>query len=128
MRRKFEKIANFTPVYVKDDLSFPETHNSFVGYLELDNINLPVYMFNNLNSAVVIKMDTIGEMVQYRPFDDVEGKVLYVNVTELSNEEIQQIDKPDVGKTKIKIRIAEKFRIQNVDVNSFEGFHLENEN
>ena len=119
--KEFQSLASFTPHYrISEVLTFPQTHHSFIGLYKFNNFDFPVYSFNNIGLLVVIDIKKIGKLVQYSPFENKEQEV-YIDVAELEEDDLKKLFKTEEGKSKVKIRIAEKFRLENIDVNAFEG-------
>ena len=122
--KEFQSMESFTPQYkISEELTFPQTHHSFIGLYKFKNIDFSVYSFNNINALVVVDIKKIGKLVQYSPFENKEQE-FYIDVAELEEDDIKKLSKTEGGKTKVKIRIAEKFRLEDIDVNAFEGHKL----
>lgn len=122
--KEFQSLESFTPHYrLSKQLTSPQTHHSFIGLYKFENIDFPVYSFNNINVLVIVDIKKIGKLVQYSPFENKEQE-LYIDVAELDEDDIKKLSKTEEGKSKVKIRIAEKFRLEDIDENAFEGYKL----
>lgn len=101
-----------------------ENHHSFIGFLKYSSTQVPVYQLNNINVLLVVDITKIGKLVQYSPYKAIDDE-LYIEVSGLESKDKKSLNKLENPETKIKIRIAEKFKVEDIDVNAFEGYRID---
>ena len=107
------------------DLKEMEKHRSFIGFFEYNATQIPVYQLTKIDVLLIVDIKKIGKLVQYGPYKDIDEE-LYVEVSELEQKDKKSLSKSEKRETKIKIRIAEKFRVEDIDKSAFEGYTIKN--
>ena len=117
------KIPSFTHKYkIQHSLNNEEKHNSFKGLFKYENIEISVYEFN-VGALIIMDMGDIAKLVQYSPYDKI-SKDIHVSVEELDQKDITNLKDIEFPKTKVKVRILEKFRIENINKKSFQAYRI----
>jgi len=119
------KCKAFIPKYAKDFKFNKKVKGySFSGVFKNKGHYFPIYQFSNINCILALDFRKIGKLVQYNAFGKTK-QAIYISVEELDKKDINKLNKKIKNpKTKIKIRIAEKYRIENINSNAFEGYKL----
>ncbi|MEA2098545.1 MAG: hypothetical protein U9P72_00270, partial [Campylobacterota bacterium] len=114
-----------------------EKISSFIGYLEFNNVDVPIFKYNDnsQDEKIIILNKTKFFTFIHMKLDDEDNVVndlLYVSIQELTKDEINKIAMRDMKnntekstitanlKTKVNLKVYEKFEIK-LDEN-FEGF------
>ena len=116
---KIDKLQSFTHKYkIRRSLTEEESHPGFVGYFKYKTYDIPVYSIGNSDSMLIIDIKNVAKLVQYSAYGDSKDE-LYVNVEELDEADIKQLKNIKYPKTKVKVRILEKFRIEDINKRAF---------
>ena len=120
---ELNQITLFTHKYkIQRNLNDEEKHFSFKGTLKFEEIEIPVYEFN-VGALIILNMRVAGKLVQYSPYNGINKRV-YIGVEELNQKDIETLKDIEAPKTKVKVRILEKFRVENINKNSFQSYTL----
>lgn len=128
LENDFSSLKNIIPNdRLNKTIKPPEDHYLCINFYRYNGIELPIYSLNNINALLVLDIKNIGKLVQYNAFKDTKEGI-YIDVAELEEKDIDKIPKLSKGelKTKLKIRIAEKFNVEDIKTEAFEGYKLVN--
>lgn len=104
-----------------------DTKKGFMqGVINHQDEAIRVFPVPNLESIMLMNMDSCPKVIQYSAFEELE-KEYYVNVDEISDSEAEELAEENDGetleyKTKVKLRAAEKFRIEGGDKSAVKGY------
>jgi len=121
---EFSKFSSFVHKHtLRRILTKEELENHYLGFLNDGKSQIPVYQIDNLNAILIVNFKKIARLVQYSPYKS-STEELYIEVSEITDEDLRASPTIKNPKTKVKIRILEKFRLEDSNKNALEGFSL----
>lgn len=125
--KKEDELSNlkmFTPRYeMQNELKFPETHFACLGFFIYNKIKYPIYALNNVNAVIGIDFKEVGKLVQYDGSDSKKEQI-HVSVSKLDKHDEKVLKPDEEPKTKVKIKVVDRFRLEELNQKAFEGYSL----